>query len=627
MPPRRSPAQSATGARPARRTTGDEDLLAALRRFIRTRGEDYLRDPNVSSIGIGRKVTDGRRTPEISVQFTVNEKHSSPEALADLGSTPLPESITVDGMTVPTDVIERRYEPAFRVVPEPAPAGRKTRMDPIVPGASVGHPSITAGTIGGIVYDRADGTPYVLSNWHVLHGSEGALGDDVVQPGPRDDNRTTRNRLGRLVRSHLGVAGDCAVASIEDREFDPALLELDVVPEQLGEPELDDTVVKSGRTTGVTHGIVRRVDTIAKIDYRGTVGVRNIGCFEIGPDPDRPAPSDEVSRGGDSGALWLFTDAGHPLPVVAGLHFGGEADTSPDEHALACLPASVFEKLEISLRPSAVEEAEEAGGYDRDFLGERIDVPAVGDALIDDVATTVDGQPLVRHTHFSLQMRASRRFAFWVAWNVDGGSLKALSRKGIKFVKDPQVPEDLQVGDELYADNDIDRGHLARRADLVWGSLPVARKANVDSFFFTNITPQMDDFNQSARDGVWGRLEDAVFEDVDVEDLRISVFGGPVFQDDDRVYRRVKLPREYWKVIAFREDGRLKARAFLLAQDLDQLEALELDEFRVFQVSLPELEARTGLRFPDVLRDADLPSLAEALDGRGPLEGTADIRW
>jgi endonuclease G, mitochondrial len=246
--------------------TGETALLAALRRFIRSQGQDYLRDPNISSIGIGYKVVDGRRTPELSVQFTVDEKHSAPDALEALGTTPLPESITVDGVEVPTDVLERRYEPAFHVVAEPVAAERKIRIDPIVPGVSVGNVHVSAGTIGGIVYDRADGTPYVLSNWHVLHGADGTLGDDVVQPGPHDDNRTHRNRLGRLVRSHLGIAGDCAVASIEDREFDPALIELAVTPDRLGEPELGDTVVKSGRTTGVTRGIVRRVDTIAKIN-------------------------------------------------------------------------------------------------------------------------------------------------------------------------------------------------------------------------------------------------------------------------------------------------------------------------------------------------------------------------
>ncbi len=90
-----------------------EDLLAALRRFLRTEGQCYLDDPNVASIGIGYKVTAGRRTPELSVQFTVEEKRVEPEALAALGTTPVPEAITVAGVRVPTDVLERRYLPTL----------------------------------------------------------------------------------------------------------------------------------------------------------------------------------------------------------------------------------------------------------------------------------------------------------------------------------------------------------------------------------------------------------------------------------------------------------------------------------------------------------------------------------
>jgi endonuclease G, mitochondrial len=133
-------------------------------------------------------------------------------------------------------------------------------------------------------------------------------------------------------------------------------LELGVVPDRLGEPELGAAVVKSGRTTGVTRGLVRRVHTVVQLDYGGSVGSVDIGCFEIGPDPTHPAADDEISRGGDSGSMWLFPDAGEPTTVVAGLHLGGEAGASPDEHALACLPTSVFEKLEISLRPPAPED-------------------------------------------------------------------------------------------------------------------------------------------------------------------------------------------------------------------------------------------------------------------------------
>jgi endonuclease G len=266
-------------------------------------------------------------------------------------------------------------------------------------------------------------------------------------------------------------------------------------------------------------------------------------------------------------------------------------------------------------------------GYDPAFLGVEVPVPEPVDGVLADVAPTAGGGPLVQHVHFSLQMSSSRRFALWVAWNIDGGSLRALSRRGHGFAKDPQIAAAAQVGDELYAGNRLDRGHIARRADLLWGSPAEAEQANRDSFLFTNIAPQLDDFNQSRQDGVWGRLEDAVFADVDVEDLHVSLFGGPVFAADDRTYRGVRLPREYWKVIAFREAGVLRARAFLLTQAVDRMELLDLDEFRVFQLAVGEVAARTGLRFPDVLHAADAGALPALAATRAPLGSPADIRW
>ncbi len=125
----------------------------------------------------------------------------------------------------------------------------------------------------------------------------------------------------------------------------------------------------------------------------------------------------------------------------------------------------------------------------------------IGAALQDDTVR-LDGSEVIPYTHFSLALSKSRRFARWVAWNIDGGTLKKISRNGIPFIKDPRIPADFQSGDELYSGNRLDRGHLARRADLVWGTLSEAKSANIDSFFFTNITPQMDDFNQSSKDGV-----------------------------------------------------------------------------------------------------------------------------
>jgi endonuclease G len=265
-------------------------------------------------------------------------------------------------------------------------------------------------------------------------------------------------------------------------------------------------------------------------------------------------------------------------------------------------------------------------GYSSGFLGNELEPPAL-DAAFSDDAVQLDGSAAIPYTHFSLALSKSRGFARWVAWNIDGGSIRKVSRNGIPFVKDSRIPAQFQNGDELYSGNRLDRGHLARRADLVWGSETEARSANKDSFFFTNIAPQMDDFNQSSKDGVWGRLEDAVFADVDVQDLKVTAFGGPIFQDHDREYRGVRLPREYWKILAYVEGSEFKSRAFLLTQNLNPFEALDLDEFRAFQVSTEELEERTGLRFADAMKDADARTSLRAAGERAPLGGLADIQW
>jgi endonuclease G len=265
-------------------------------------------------------------------------------------------------------------------------------------------------------------------------------------------------------------------------------------------------------------------------------------------------------------------------------------------------------------------------GYASGFLGNELEPPALDAALSDD-AVQLDGSAAIPYTHFSLALSKSRGFARWVAWNIDGGSIRKVSRNGIPFVKDSRIPAQFQNGDELYSGNRLDRGHLARRADLVWGSEAEARSANKDSFFFTNIAPQMDDFNQSSKDGVWGRLEDAVFADVDVQDLKVTAFGGPIFQDNDREYRGVRLPREYWKVLAYVYGGEFKSRAFLLTQNLNPFEALDLDEFRAFQVSTAELEERTRLRFAEAMRDADGRLSLRTAGERVPLGGLADIQW
>lgn len=602
---------------------GEHELTdkAAAQAAVRQVADEYLNDPNITSVGIGYKVVDGKPTDELALQFTVGEK-IAPEGLEAVGTRPIPESITVNGMTFATDVLERDFQVHPVAVATEAKPDRKRRLDPMMPGVSIANVHETAGTLGCLVKENAGGETRVLSNWHVLHGGEGKIGDPITQPGSFDDNRVSDNRCGALVRSFLGLAGDCAIASIDGRAATEETLDLGVSVRQIGDPELGDRVVKSGRTTGVTHGTVTRVHTISKLSYKGQ-GEQQIGSFEIGPDPERPAENAEISMGGDSGSAWMASDAaGEASEMMLGLHFAGETADEP-EHALACYASSVFEKLEISpLAPATgtvtVTEAS-TGGYDPHFLsGEHVvDTPSAANGDVsNDYAPTKTGD-LVRHyTHFSLAMSASRRFCRWVAWNIDGNALQKLSREDMEFTLDEAYESRYQVDNDLYANNPLDRGHIARRADLLWGSREEAEDANKASFLFPNITPQLDTFNQSSKHGLWGEVENAAFEDIKVEKLKVSVFGGPIFKDTDFPFHGTLVPRSFWKAIAYVEDGTLKAKAYVLTQDnLEaKLESLGLEPFELYQVTLSDLSAMTGLDYGPL---AAADTMATATEGLG----------
>lgn len=607
-------------ASPGKAAAGDAGL-ERIKRLIRAKGEALLNLPNVTGVGVGYKVTDGRRTAQAALQFSVDRK-MEPQALAAEGLAVIPAAIEFEGVTIPTDVVQRSYKPSYVVVSPQAKTERKKRIDPVCPGVSIGHVQSTAGTLGAIVIDRGSQAPALLSNWHVLCGASGKVGDAIVQPGPFDDDRVSRNGVGRLLRSHLGVAGDCAIASIEGRRLDPLILALAVQVQAIGKPELGDIVVKSGRTTDVTYGVVTRVDGLFKMPYPG-MPTQTIGGFEIEPSPDHPAAGNEISKGGDSGSAWMAVDKKSQVTsTMLGLHFGGDAEGSEGEFALACYAHSVFEKLELAplgaapsapaVHVSSIDAAEALRtGFDEGFLDFTVPRPKFTKATVRDLIG-LDGGDWIDYCHFTVWLSRSRRLPRCVAWNIDGAAKKSLSRKGIAFSKDSRDGLDaFQFGDELYAGNDLDRGHIARRDDLVWGALAEARQANLDSFYFTNMAPQHRAFNQSQLKGKWGQLENAILEEVDLKNLRVSVFAGPVLSKTDMPYRGAQLPSEFWKIVFYVDDadGASKARAFILTQkDLLKTirpESLELNEFRWYQVPLSQIEQKTGLRFGAALHALD----------------------
>jgi endonuclease G, mitochondrial len=192
-------------------------------------------------------------------------------------------------------------------------------------------------------------------------------------------------------------------------------------------------------------------------------------------------------------------------------------------------------------------------GYQRDFLGRKftVDLPEVVRHADDVLDFAFNGaqETELRYEHYSVVMSRSRRMCFLSAVNIDGNLSKKSKRVGWKW--DPRVPKAQQIMNECYGNPPrFSRGHMTRREDPGWGNAATAKRGNEDSMHVTNVTPQMQAFNSP----IWLALEDYALEHAREDDMKISVFTGPYFTDDDPTMYGVRIPLAFWKIIAFIHD-------------------------------------------------------------------------
>lgn len=335
---------------------------------------------------------------------------------------------------------------------------------------------------------------------------------------------------------------------------------------------------------------------------------------------------DATTLGGNSGSPVLDVDTGH----VIGMHFLGDfrranyavkASTLLDKalaNSVTALsrdllpPAAPAPEPEMAGEEEArVDNLADRTGYDAKFLGARLVVPlpTVTGAQADRVLKFPDpvtGELIdtAKYTHFSVVMNRERRLCFYSAVNIDGKRFVKVGGPRPAWRFDPRLPKEAQILDECYgreAEGKFSRGHMTRREDPNWG--PAAEQANKDTFYAPNATPQFQPFNA----GIWFRLEEYALENAAQDNMRISVFTGPIFSDDDPLYFGVLVPVRFWKVIAFRHDRtrKLSATGYIISQR-DMLPGVEFvfGRFQLYQTSIAEIEGLTGLSFGK-LREAD----------------------
>jgi hypothetical protein len=290
---------------------------------------------NVMGVATGVKWSNGRPTGEPALLVLVTHK-VAPEQLSAADLVPA----TIDGMQ--TDVLQIGFPIAGGN--EPLGVGTQTlarRIRPAEGGYSVGHFSITAGTIATCVYDILPGgtiTPpapgvgvpsryYILSNNHVL-----ANPADRIATLSRFIPITFDPPTPRALHNNLV---DCAIAAAEFHDIDREIYWTGYVRgwRPRANVTVGTVVQKTGRTTNYTLGRITAVNATVDVGYGGG----RVARFR-----DQIITTN-ISAGGDSGSLVTTVD-----DVAVGLLFAGSSTVTilnQIENVRALLRVEVAEEI------------------------------------------------------------------------------------------------------------------------------------------------------------------------------------------------------------------------------------------------------------------------------------------
>lgn len=388
-------------------------------------------------------------------------------------------------------------------------------------------------------------------------------------------------------------------------------------------------------------------------------------------------PETDATKTNDPLGTPRIDESGHvswTVPLEVSVHIPALARTeAKSAHGLAGV---------IADRPppgerTAQDRYRDRSGYKRGFIeGFDVPMPALAPSLIVDaarnrLAEAGDDPFELKYHHFSVVMNARRRLAFFTACNIDGASAKEVDRKtktvsplrpdspGLEAMPEDAEAEswrgDTRIGSSQFTGTPFydkqkipgfpvlqapgriarmfQKGHLVRRLDPCWGTDEIALEAEADSFHYTNAAPQVGFFNQGTAAAnqagggkLWRAVENYVLRGAIADQQRVTSFTGPIFAEDDRDYRGVRVPRRFFKVTVWAENGELRSLAMIAdqgpvietwpealfvggeaaAEAEAFMDADELDKVEDFLSTVAEVEEATKFDFGEAVRDADV---------------------
>lgn len=231
---------------------------------------------------------------------------------------------------------------------------------------------------------------------------------------------------------------------------------------------------------------------------------------------------------------------------------------------------------------------------------------------------TMDG---VQILNYALEWDNTKRHANWVAFTFDTTTSADNVKRTDAWSVDPKLPAEMQVQESDHKNDGFDRGHLCASEDRVY-----LKEANDQTFYYSNISPQLNDFNGGfwrkleTRVQTWGRsTADGVYDKVYVTKggtlnkllknfKGTTVNGGtPTTDANGFTIHGLACPEYYYMAVLSQKDDVFHAIAFLVPHKEGMTENPSSDELKEYVVSVDKLEEETGIDFfcnlPDVLEN------------------------
>ena len=209
-------------------------------------------------------------------------------------------------------------------------------------------------------------------------------------------------------------------------------------------------------------------------------------------------------------------------------------------------------------------------------------------------------ETIITHSGFSLQYSPAHEQAAWVAYVLTSKEVHGNVPRSNNFREDSSVISgSASLAD--YKGSGFDRGHMAPAGDLKW-----SQSSMKDSFFMSNMSPQVPGFNRD----IWKRLEEWT-RDQAVDNSELIVVTGPVLTDGP--YKEigengVDIPKKYFKVLLDYTGPDIKAIGFIMNNEASKANIID------FAASIDDVEKLTGLDFFYLLPDTSEENLESQYD-------------